>query len=350
MKCHLGGAVRLAIRVTLAAILTLGLTAGNRPAHAQDSEWDKVVAAGKKEGRVVIYNSANGAGYFTNVLRSFEQKYGITVDSLDLRASELTERIRAEQVAGRYLGDLELHSTSTIEQQIIDGPFVEPVGRVPNMANLREELPATEMYVPAWIQAYGVLVNTRLVRPEDEPKAWTDLLDPKWKGKILADDVRPLGGGQTMFFVLQKTYGTPFHEKLAAQDLVFSRDLRNDARRVARGEYPLYLPQMAAMASDLKGLPVKVLIMKEGVPYVPINFAQLKNAPHPNAARLFINHFLETESQLQYANAWMTPVVKGLVDKANPDARPYVEPKLLGMVIRDERAAMMELAKKIYTK
>jgi iron(III) transport system substrate-binding protein len=189
-----------------------------------------------------------------------------------------------------------------------------------------------------------------MVKPEDEPKKWTDLLDPKWKDKILSDDTRPIGGGQTMFFVLQKTYGTPFHEKLAAQNLVFSRDLRNDARRVARGEYPLYIPQMFAMASDLKGLPVKALVMEEGVPYVPINFAQLKNAPHPNAARVFINHFLEQESQLQYANAWMTTVVKGMAEKANPDARPFVEPKLLGATTLEERIPMMELAKKIYTK
>jgi iron(III) transport system substrate-binding protein len=221
---------------------------------------------------------------------------------------------------------------------------------VPNIANLRPDLPATDLWIPAWIQAYGVLVNTRMVKPEDEPKKWTDLLDPKWKDKILSDDTRPIGGGQTMFFVLQKTYGTPFHEKLAAQNLVFSRDLRNDARRVARGEYPLYIPQMFAMASDLKGLPVKALVMAEGVPYVPINFAQLKNAPHPNAARVFINHFLEQESQLQYANAWMTTVVKGMAEKANPDARPFVEPKLLGATTLEERIPMMALAKKIYTK
>lgn len=335
------------VRMVAVVLALAGLVTG---AAAQQEDWNKVVEAGKKEGKVVIYNSANGASYFYNVVKSFEQKYGIAVESLDLRASELTERIRAEQVAGRFLGDIELHSTSTIGQQIIDGPFVEPIGRVPNIANLREELPATEMYIPAWIQAYGVLINTRLVKPEDEPKSWTDLLDPKWKGKILSDDVRPLGGGQTMFFVLQKTYGTSFHEKLAAQNLVFSRDLRNDARRIARGEYPLYIPQMAAMASDLKGLPVKVAIMKEGVPYVPINFAQLRNAPHKNALRVFVNHFLETESQLQYANAWMTTVTKGVREKANEDARPYVEPRLLGAVIREERAAMMELAKKIYTK
>jgi iron(III) transport system substrate-binding protein len=335
------------VRVLAVILAVLGFGA---LAHAQDAaEWEKVVEAGKKEGKVVLYNSANGAAYFTNIINAFEKKYGIKVDSFDMRASELTERIRAEQVAGRFLGDLELHSTSTIQQQQIDGPFVEKVGRVPNIANLRPDLPATDMWIPAWIQAYGVLVNTRMVKPEDEPKSWKDLTDPKWQGKMLSDDTRPIGGGQTMFFVLQKTYGTPFHEKLASQNLVFSRDLRNDARRVARGEYPLYIPQMFAMASDLKGLPVKAVVMEEGVPYVPINFAQLKNAPHPNAARVFINFFLEEESQLQYANNWMTPVIKGLKDKANADAKPYVEPKLLGATTLEERVPMMELAKKLYS-
>ena len=339
--------VRVAGRVLAVFMGVLGMGA---VASAQTAaEWDQIVAAGKKEGKVVLYNSANGASYFTNIIKAFEQKYGIKVDSFDMRASELTERIRAEQVAGRFLGDLELHSTSTIQQQQIDGPFVEPVGRVPNIVNLRPDLPATEMWIPAWIQAYGVLVNTKMVKPEDEPKKWSDLTDPKWKDKMLSDDTRPIGGGQTMFFVLEKTYGTPFHEKLAAQNLVFSRDLRNDARRVARGEYPLYIPQMFAMASDLKGLPVKAVVMEEGVPYVQINFAQLKNAPHPNAARVFINYFLETESQLQYANAWMTPVVKGLKEKADVDARPYVEPKLLGATTLEERVPMMELAKKLYS-
>src|ERR1700749_494822 len=97
-------------RLVVAIVAGIAWLAGIVAAQAQGSDWDKVVAAGKKEGKVVLYNSANGASYFTNIIRSFEQKYGITVDSLDLRASELSERIRAEQVAGRYLGDLELHS------------------------------------------------------------------------------------------------------------------------------------------------------------------------------------------------------------------------------------------------
>ena len=79
-------------KVALIALLT-GLAV---PAHAQDSSWDAVVDAAKKEGKVVVYNMALGAPYFAAVIKSFEAKYGIAVESLDLRASELAERIRTE--------------------------------------------------------------------------------------------------------------------------------------------------------------------------------------------------------------------------------------------------------------
>ena len=71
--------------------------------------------------------------------------------------------------------------------------------------------------------------------------------------------MRPLGSGNTLFAILQKTMGAEFNEKLAEQKPVFSRDIRNDARRIARGEYPIYITQVFALASDLKGLPVKVV-------------------------------------------------------------------------------------------
>jgi hypothetical protein len=61
-----------------------------------------------------------------------------------------------------------------------------------------------------------------------------------------------------------------------------------------------------------------------------------------------MNHFLEQESQLLYANAWMLPVVDGVAEKANDDAKPFANAKLMGTATNDERPAMMELAKKLY--
>jgi len=317
-------------------------------AQAEDGSWDKVVEAAKKEGKVVVYNMALGAPYFMAVLKSFEAKYGIPVESLDLRASELSERIRTEQAAGRFLGDAEMVTTTMIEEQLKNGDFVQKLPPIPNAAHLRPPFKANEYSVPAFMQPMGILINTRLVKEQDIPTSWNDLNDPKWKGKILSDDMRPLGSGNTMFAILEKTMGADFNQKLAEQKPVFSRDMRNDARRVARGEYAIYVPQIFAFTSDLKGLPVKVVIPKEGAPFAEMDLAVLRNAPHPNAARLFIDHFLGVESQLLYANAWMLPVNAAAAERANPDAQPFVNAKIIGPAKLAERSSMMDLAKKLY--
>ena len=225
----------------------------------------------------------------------------------------------------------------------------QPFGELPNLARIRKPFQATTMRVPIMAIAYGILVNSDLVKPQDEPKRWADLADPKWKGKILADDVRALGGGSAFFFVMQNTYGRGFHEKLAANDLNWTRNLQDAMLRIGRGEYPIWVPQAINNFPPLKGLPVRFVIPEDGYFYVSYEVAMLKNAPHPNAARLMMDFFLSDESQLIHANAGNITVAQDFTEKpSDPDLAHLVAGKLLGTTEYSQQDAMLELAQQIY--
>ncbi len=318
-----------------------------RSAAAQDADWQKVVDAAKKEGKVVVYTASIGSPFHKTVFKAFESKYGIAVELLEARASEVRERVRVEQSAGRFLGDIHHNGSTTTWLMQRDGNL-QPHGPVPNVTNIEPPYEADDIRIPAEVISYCLMVNKNLVKPADEPKGWQDILDPKWTGKILSDDYRALGGGAVFFVVMQNAFGRTFHEKLAAQKPVFSRDLANSERRVARGEYPLYIPFSLQDLNNLKGLPVKAIVPTEGRPYVRFDLSTLKNAPHPNAARVFMNHYLEVDSQLVFANAGYNPVVKGVVEKTLPEIKPLLATKAMGTTDPTKQDEMLALAKEIY--
>ena len=318
-----------------------------RPAAAQTDDWNKVVEAAKKEGKLVIYTASVGSPFHKTVFNAFESKYGIKIDLLEARASEVRERVRVEQAAGRFLGDLHHNGSTTTWLMTRDGNF-QPHGAIPNIKNVDPTYQPDDTKIPAEVISYSLLVNKNLVKPADEPKSWKDLLDPKWAGKILSDDYRALGGGAVFFPVMLRAFGREFHDKLATQKPVFSRDIQNSERRCARGEFPIYLPFNLQDLNNLKGLPIKAIVPAEGRPYVRFDISMLKNAPHPNASRLLMNHYLEPESQLVFANAGYAPVIKGVVEKTLPEIRALLDTKAMGTTDPPKQDEMLALAKEIY--
>ena len=152
---------------------------------------------------------------------------------------------------------------TTTTLQIKEDQVFDAHGPLPSLGQLKPEFRSDDIRIPVFAIVYGILVNSQLVTPADEPKSWLDLTDPRWKGKILSDDFRALGGGGVLFYVLQETFGRDFHEKLAAQELKFSREIPANERRIARGEYPLYIPVSSSAMPPLKGLR-EVLSPNEG--------------------------------------------------------------------------------------
>jgi iron(III) transport system substrate-binding protein len=337
--------IHVAARNAFAAIaLTVAVLLAAAGGASAQSDWDKLVAEAKKEGKVVIYNGTN-----FKIVRKlgdlFQKQYGIGVEVLDGRASEIRERIRTEQAAGRAIGDLIYSGATSIALQTAEGAF-KPHGGVPLVKNLGEPFTDNGTFLPVSAGNFALLINTNLVK--EEIKSWRDLENPKWAGKILSDDPRALGGGQVWFEVTYRTFGKEFHEKVAAHKPVISRVWAESNRRIARGEFPIYLPFNVSEYQSLEGLPVKVVIPAEGIPFVPFGSALLKDAPHPNAGRLFMNFMLDPAQQLLFATEGFRPAAKDMAPRIPEKIRPLTQAKAMGTTEPGKTQSYLDMAKEIY--
>jgi iron(III) transport system substrate-binding protein len=222
-------------------------------------------------------------------------------------------------------------------------------GALPNEAKLTQD-PWIPEEVPIFNVTYGIAVNTNMVPESEEPKSWKDLTDPKWKGKILSDEMTVPSGGQSWFAVMLDAFGEDFHKALAKNDLQYDRSIRDKAKRVARGEFAFSIPFNLAELSELQGLPVKGVIPEEGAPYTPISVAMIKGGAHPNAARLFINYLLSPEGQLHFAKDGLAISTGGMEDMVPKELHWRVFAKLLGHADVAKQPERLKLAGQLYNR
>ncbi|MGD9946503.1 MAG: ABC transporter substrate-binding protein [Burkholderiaceae bacterium] len=341
MNCSLASS-----RLLLALGLGLGLALTSGKATAQTESWPQLVSAAQKEGKLVIYNGSS-PGLTDVVARGFTKKYGIEVVRLDARPAEVRERIRSEHAAGRFAGDVTISISETLKRQVSDGVLQEH-GFIPAAKTARPEWSSDGTVLPFAIVRWAILVNNAAVPEGSEPRSWADLLDPKWKGKILMDDPRTNGGGHFMFTATYKRFGREFHEKLAAQRPVLSSNISLNERRTAQGEYAIYLPQVVPNLGRLNGLPVRGITPAEGLPYGASAAAMLKRAPNPNAARLFLDYVLSDEAQDGIAAQGYAVATTHASDKTPARVKGLVDAALLGTATAAEAETMLKLAGEIY--
>jgi iron(III) transport system substrate-binding protein len=204
----------------------------------------------------------------------------------------------------------------------------------------------------AWeaLQFYGILVNTRLVPPEDEPKSWRDLADPKWRGQLIMDDPRAIGGGHYFFEISLKEFGREFQEQLASLQPVLTRNIAEAASRVARGEFAMMAPFAFGLFAQIKDLPtVKVIIPNEGAMFALHGISIPKKVNHPNAARLFIDFLFSDKVQEHLAQNYLRPAVDSALDAAPEEVRDLLKAKLWGTLEDPARVSeFIKVAQEIY--
>ena len=143
------------------------------------------------------------------------------------------------------------------------------------------------------------VVNTEMLRHEEYPRSYADLLGPKWKGHVVMHDPTVPGGGAVLFALVRKELGLEFWEKMKGQDMAVIRDYSEASRRVAICEATIALGLNPShyMSFLAAGAPIKPVPMAEGAYVTSIPWYLINHAPHPNAGKVLINWMLTKEGQ-----------------------------------------------------
>ncbi len=319
----------------LAALLRLATAADAQvPRAAWQTEWEKVQEEAKKEGGISLWGPPGGWARSV-LIDEFHKKFSqIQVEYQGALSAAAWPKIQAERQAGIFTIDILVGGVGATAlykakaQQPIESTFILPEikdkkawwqGRL-HFADPEDKFIFIFSIGPIPVIAY----NTQHLDPKDL-KFYKDLLDPKWKGKIVMIDPRVAGSGNARWHFFVEALGRDYVERLAKQ-LVLTRDFRLAAEWIATGKYPIGVGVSYAHVAEFikKGAPVsRISHLAEGN-YLTSGWGTvslLDRAPHPNSAKLYINWLLSKEGQLAWQktgyNSARMDISKESVDPMN---------------------------------
>ena len=276
---------------------------------SQSAPNPKIIEGAKKEGQLVYYTTMT-LEQSKQTVDLFEKKYPfIKVTLFRTGGGPLLNKIFTESRGGRHDWDVVvgrgemvlplmqrklLASYPTAESKMIDEQLVDKEG----------------YWVAYYVNSFVLGWNTKLVKKQDVPKTYEELLNPKWKGGLISLDTEAYGMFEGLKGVWGKEKTLAYFKRLAALDPVLKRGNSERVQLAAAGEYPLFVAyNQTIQRLTSRGAPIDWLPLEPAV--TQVNPAMIgAKAPHPNAARLFFDYILSKEGQEQLRGYQRIPVRK----------------------------------------
>ncbi len=298
-----------------------------------EAEWAALVEAAKREGTLLVYSTPS-VDVMKEIAGPFKEKFGINVEYVVGRGEELARRMLAEQNRGIYNADVVISGGTTglvtMKPQGLLGRL-EPLLFLPEIMDPKlwrtGKLPFVdkEGYHLAMIESIQryMLRNSDMVK-DGELKSYKDLLNPKWKGKMVSNDPTIAGTGNAMYtFLAIDVWGMDatldYMRQMVKQEPVITRDTRQQVEWVARGRYPIGLATLIAQTSEFikLGAPIALVKADEGAKSgAGAGGLQIpKQHAHPNAARVFVNWILTREGAAAFIKGFGHPSTRQDVPK-----------------------------------
>src|ERR1700757_2786437 len=273
--------------VSLFSIFAAILILARSPLEAQPDAPSRLIEGAKKEGTLVWYTALN-LNDSEMLIKRFEQLYPfIKTETLRLSSFSLLSKIQTEARAGAFKADvIEIAGVlgHILKKEGLFAKYISPQSRFYPDSVKDPDGTWTSFFMNTHVLSY----NTKLVKRDELPKTYEEVINPKWKDKITMSEDFDIFG--MMLKMMGRAKGLEFMRRLAAQGVVLKNSYSLAIQAVASDEVALGLNVYGTRTEDFK---------KKGVPidWVPLEFtlASLEplalgaKAPHPNAARLFID-------------------------------------------------------------
>jgi iron(III) transport system substrate-binding protein len=255
----------------------------------------------RKEGRVVFYTTFNVAD-LQDVKRLFEQKYPyLKIEEFRLGHARLANKIRTEALAGKLEADIITMSATYLDE--LRGSGAVTRARPPVRQQLHDGFTDKEGWLNGlYNTAYLLHYNTKLVKPEELPKDWNDLLNAKWQGQ-LAIDQESYEWFSGLLDVMGEERGLRFAKQLAGRDIAVRRGHTLLSQLLAAGEFKIVLEQYDHIAyRSLKaGTPTNYVFLNPIIAEAPNAVWIGKNAARPHGAALLMDFLMAKDTQNYYA-------------------------------------------------
>jgi iron(III) transport system substrate-binding protein len=299
------------------------LESGNPAAAAAwEQEWKELIRQAKKEGHLTVALGGSASRNLRHVYKAFEKKYGIKVALGGGRGSLVTARLRSERANGVYSVDLVQIGVASTIRVLLPSKYLAPIPPLFLLPEVKDQSlwldghhwwgdPGTKKFIFYYSLPQGdpsIAINTKLVNPNDI-NSYYDVFHPRYNGLRVSGSMELSSGAHSiarMWMMVGKDW---LRRWITEAKPVFSSDSDVMINWLIEGKYGIAMfaggsGEMAQLDElRKKGAPVLRMtkILKEGADSNPGssgNFTFIKNAPHPNATKLFVNWFLSKEGQL----------------------------------------------------
>jgi iron(III) transport system substrate-binding protein len=303
------------------AVLTLapGLAAAQAlVVNGEEIADAKLFGAAKAEGKLTVYGGRPTES-IGPVLDAFKKDTGLNLEYIRLSSAAMYDRVTAEFTAGKLGADYaDLSDLSLIKEWIARGVLASY--KVPWDAKIGPEIKEAGghwYYIARTIYIIGV--NTAEVDAKDMPKSWADTFGAKWKGKVGVQTIESGGSALSMHSFLRVKLGEDAWKKLAAVEPRVYPNSAPELNDLVRGRISLgYIDTSSVSSQMAQGAPLAMVFPTEGVPAYGIFGNVTSTAPHPNAARVWMNYLVSKRGS--------TEMTKSSSYGTHPDAPPPTAP------------------------